>query len=215
MTQRGLMAGVIVLPACAVWLGGIDTPQPASAANLLHAPADIIVAFAEDPNRTLAAARLHRQRPGSVLLIQGSRSLLELSERRLKAARLWPEPPPRLLELGGTCDTVGQLSELARLLERSFRPGRLTVVTSRSHLHRSVAIARTLTAHRGWTVAGQPVDAGFVAPQHPLSTPRDVLRALLWRLTGWHGRFSQCRQHPLDGGRRPAKPGPSPVLPAS
>ncbi len=157
---------------------------------------EMIVAFAEDPHRSLAAARLQRQRPNARLLIQGSRSLLELSERRLKAARLWSDPPPRLLELRGHCDTVGQLTQLVPLLERQSVPGRLTVVTSRPHLQRSVAIAHVLTFQRGWRVAGVAVDEGFITPQHPLSTPRDMLRALLWRLTGWHGRLSRCSQHP-------------------
>jgi uncharacterized SAM-binding protein YcdF (DUF218 family) len=186
-----VLASVLCTAAC----------RPAAAADPVDGPADIIVAFAEDPHRTLAAARLQRQRPRSRLFIQGSRSLLELSERRLKAAGLWSESPPQLLELRGTCDTVGQLTELATLLERSFRPGRLTLVTSRPHLTRSLAIARPLTARRGWSVAGLPVDAGFVAPQHPLSTPRDVLRSLLWRLTGWHGRLSPCSQHLVEASR--------------
>jgi uncharacterized SAM-binding protein YcdF (DUF218 family) len=158
---------------------------------------EIIVAFAEDPHRSLTAARLQRLRPGSELFIQGNLPLLELSVRRLKAARLWSQPPPRLLELRGSCDTVGQLTELVTLLDRLPRPGRLTVVTSRAHLARAVAIARTLTILRGWEVAGAPVDAGFVAPQNPLATPRDVLRALLWRVTGWHGRPRPCRQREM------------------
>jgi len=161
-------------------------------------PPQIVLAFAEDPHRPLLAARLQRQRPGSQLYIQGDRSLLDLSVRRLKAARLWSAPPPHLLELRGPCDTVGQLVAFLPVLDRFPSPGRLTVVTSRGHLGRAVAIARTLTVLRGWHVDGSAVDAGFVTPQHPLSTPRDVLRALLWRVTGWHGRLGACSQAPVD-----------------
>jgi hypothetical protein len=173
-------------------------PTSIAAAEVARDNPEIILAFAEDPHRPLTAAGLQIQRPGSRLYIQGDRSLLELSVRRLEAARLWPEPPPHLLELSGTCDTVAQLAEFVPVLDRFPRPGRLTVVTSRDHLARSLAIARTLTILRGWHVEGSPVDAGFVTRQHPLSTPRDVMRALLWRLTGWHGRLSGCSQRPLD-----------------
>lgn len=182
-------------------LGGLQrgsAPASTTTAAVGRDPAEIILAFAEDPHRSLTAARLQRRRPGSQLYIQGDRHLLELSRRRLKAAGLWPEPPPHLLELSGTCDTVAQLTEFVPLLDRFPRPGRWTVVTSREHLDRSLAIARILTSMRGWQVEGSPVDEGFVAPQHPFGTPRDALRALLWRVTGWHGRLAPCRQKEID-----------------
>lgn len=187
----------------ALLVGQARALQPGSspAASAPQARPQIILAFAEDPHRPLTAARLQRQRPGSEMYIQGDRSLLELSVRRLRAARLWSEPPPHLLELRGPCDTVGQLTAFVPVLDRFPAPGRLTVVTSRGHLGRALAIARTLTVLRGWQVDGAAVDAGFVAPQHPLSTPRDVMRALLWNVTGWHGRPGNCSQRPVEPSR--------------
>ena len=87
------------------------------------------------------------------------------------------------------CDTVGQVTHLARLVETWPKPGRITIVTAPTHLDRTLAIARIVYAGTGWEVVGSEAETGDLRPESQLRLWRDQLRASLWRLTGWDGRL--------------------------
>lgn len=148
---------------------------------------DVISVFVEDPWRIHEALRLWRQRPGSLLVLQGRPSSQEQLRHHLRSRDLWPPGPGRMLILTPGCDTVGQIRSLGEVLGDTPSPGRLTIVTSEAHLARSVAIGRILLGGRGWRVEGVPVVGHDNRPERPWRLQRDRIRAQIVRATGWDG----------------------------
>jgi hypothetical protein len=146
---------------------------------------EVITVFVEDPWRIHDALRLWRQRPGSLLVMQGRPSSQAQVRHHLTSRDLWPAGQGRMMLLTPGCDTVGQLRALTEVLNDIPSPGRLTIVTSEAHLARSVAIARILMG--GWRVEGFPVVGHDNRPEHPWRLHRDQIRSKLWLATGWDG----------------------------
>lgn len=149
----------------------------------------VITAFVEDPMRSQAAVLLWRQRPGALLVLQGNAEYQAITYRHLRNRQLWPNDTSRVVRLLPACDTVGLVTQLARLLEKQPTPGQLTIVTAPTHLQRTMAIARIVYAGTGWRVYGAEAETGDLRPEAELRLRRDQLRASLWRLTGWDGRL--------------------------
>jgi len=148
---------------------------------------EVITVFVEDPWRIHDALRLWRQRPGSLLVLQGRPSSQVQVHHHLESRDMWPPGKGRMMLLTPGCDTVGQLRALSELLDHIASPGRVTIVTSEAHLARSVAIARILLGGRGWKVEGFPVVGHDNRPEQPWRLHRDRIRAQLLRATGWDG----------------------------
>jgi hypothetical protein len=150
-------------------------------------PMQVISVFVEDPERTVMALALWKDRPGSLLVLQGRPSSQAVNIQQLMNRRKWPSDEGRILRLEPGCDTVGQVDALARLLEPMHRRGNLTMVTSPAHLGRTLAIARIVIVPLGWTVSGQAAVTGDNRPESAWRTWRDQARAHLLRLTGLTG----------------------------
>jgi hypothetical protein len=159
--------------------GGSGAKQPP--------PPEVISVFVEDPTRSIWALDLWKQKPGSLLVMQGRPSSQIANVTYLKSQGLWPADQKRLVTLQPGCDTVGQVDALARLLALQRRPGRVTMVTSTAHMPRTLAIARILLGPAGWKVEGLPVVTEDNRPEDPIRLWRDQLRAHLLRITGLSG----------------------------
>ena len=149
----------------------------------------VISAFIEDPWRSQSALLLWRERPGALLVLQGNAEYQAITYKHLRDRQLWPQDTSKLLRLVPGCDTVGQVTALARQLERRPGPGHLTFVTAETHMARTLAIARIVYAGTGWQVDGSDAETGDLRPEAQWRLWRDQLRASLWRLTGWDGRL--------------------------
>lgn len=159
--------------------GGSGAKQPP--------PPEVISVFVEDPTRSIWALDLWKQKPGSLLVMQGRPSSQIANVTYLKSQGLWPADQKRLVTLQPGCDTVGQVDALARLLALQRRPGRVTMVTSTAHMPRTLAIARILLGPAGWKVEGLPVVTQDNRPEDPIRLWRDQLRAHVLRITGLSG----------------------------
>ncbi|MCT0208541.1 hypothetical protein [Synechococcus sp. CS-1332] len=171
-----------------------STPQPKKDAITaprtgVGAGTQVITAFIEDPWRSQTALLLWRERPGALLVLQGNAEYQAITYNHLRNRRLWPQDTSKLLRLVPGCDTVGQVTALARQLESRPGPGHLTFVTAETHMARTLAIARIVYAGTGWQVDGSDAETGDLRPESQLRLWRDQLRASLWRLTGWDGRL--------------------------
>lgn len=151
---------------------------------------EVISVFVEDPTRSIWALDLWKNKPGSLLVMQGRPSSQIANVNYLRSQGLWPATTTRLIRLDPGCDTVGQVAALARFLEQQPRPGQLTMVTSNAHLPRTLAIARTVIGPMGWKVDGLPVVTQDNRPESPLRLVRDQLRAQMLRFTGISGSRS-------------------------
>jgi hypothetical protein len=147
----------------------------------------VISVFVEDPQRTVMALALWKDRPGSLLVLQGRPSSQAVNIQQLMHQGKLPSDAGRIVRLDPGCDTVGQVDALARLLEPMHRRGNLTMVTSPAHLGRTLAIARIVIGPLGWTVTGQAAVTGDNRPESTWRTWRDQARAHLLRLTGLTG----------------------------
>ena len=159
--------------------GGSGAKQPP--------PPEVISVFVEDPTRSIWALDLWKQKPGSLLVMQGRPSSQIANVTYLKSQGLWPADQKRLVTLQPGCDTVGQVDALARLLALQHRPGRVTMVTSTAHMPRTLAIARIVLGPSGWKVEGLPVVTEDNRPEDPIRLWRDQLRAHVLRITGLSG----------------------------
>jgi hypothetical protein len=159
--------------------GGSGAKQPP--------PPEVISVFVEDPTRSIWALDLWKQKPGSLLVMQGRPSSQIANVTYLKSQGLWPADQKRLVTLQPGCDTVGQVDALARLLALQHRPGRVTMVTSTAHMPRTLAIARIVLGPAGWKVEGLPVVTEDNRPEDPIRLWRDQLRAHVLRITGLSG----------------------------
>ena len=159
-------------------LQGLPNSSPRSAQ-------EVITTFVEDPQRTIGAITLWRERPGSLLVLQGRTSSQAENRAYLINQKRWPSDERGMVALTTGCDTVGQIAALERWLQQRRNPGRLTIVTSPAHLGRSLAIAHILIGTRGWIIAGMPVITGDNRPEDDLRTLRDQGRAQLIRAFGW------------------------------
>jgi len=159
--------------------GGSGAKQPP--------PPEVISVFVEDPTRSIWALDLWKQKPGSLLVMQGRPSSQIANVTYLKSQGLWPADQKRLVTLQPGCDTVGQVDALARLLALQRHPGRVTMVTSTAHMPRTLAIARILLGPAGWKVEGLPVVTEDNRPEDPIRLWRDQLRAHVLRITGLSG----------------------------
>jgi len=202
---RELLAALTGIPAMLrryslllLGLGGgglwLAWPSIAPLLSTLHSgrsgssqPMQVISVFVEDPERTVMALALWKDRPGSLLVLQGRPSSQAVNIQQLMNRRKWPSDEGRILRLEPGCDTVGQVDALARLLEPMRRRGNLTMVTSPAHLGRTLAIARIVIVPLGWTVSGQAAVTGDNRPESAWRTWRDQARAHLLRLTGLTG----------------------------
>jgi hypothetical protein len=159
--------------------GGSGAKQPP--------PPEVISVFVEDPTRSIWALDLWKQKPGSLLVMQGRPSSQIANVTYLKSQGLWPADQKRLVTLQPGCDTVGQVDALARLLALQRRPGRVTMVTSTAHMPRTLAIASIVLGPSGWKVEGLPVVTEDNRPEDPIRLWRDQLRAHVLRITGLSG----------------------------
>ena len=150
-------------------------------------PMQVISVFVEDPQRTVMALALWKERPGSLLVLQGRPSSQAVNIQQLMQRGKWPSDEGRIVRLEPGCDTVGQVDALARLLKPMRRRGNLIMVTSPAHLGRTLAIARIVIVPLGWTVSGQAAITGDNRPESRWRTWRDQARAQLLRLTGLTG----------------------------
>jgi hypothetical protein len=159
---------------------------PASAMGKPGIP-EVISVFVEDPQRTIWAMDMWKQKPGSLLILQGRPDSQAANRTYLQNQGKWPEDQRGLVALSPGCDTVGQLTALTLWLRNQPRQGRVTMVTSMEHLPRTMAIARILLGSDGWLVEGLPVISEDGRDENALRLRRDQLRAQLWRATGWDG----------------------------
>jgi hypothetical protein len=165
------------------WLRPIP---PASAMGKPGIP-EVISVFVEDPQRTIWAMDMWKQRPGSLLILQGRPDSQAANRSYLQSQGKWPEDERGLVALSPGCDTVGQLTALTLWLRNQPRPGRVTMVTGMEHLPRTMAIARILLGSDGWLVEGLPVISEADRDENEWRLRRDQIRAQLWRATGWDG----------------------------
>jgi hypothetical protein len=201
--NRRIRLGLLAIGATAglawffapAWQGTRGTsPRPPEQAvtNVTSAPisgTDVISVFIEDPWRSQSALLLWRNRPGAYLVLQGNAEYQAITTSHLRNRQLLPRDTSRIVRLLPGCDTVGQVTHLARLVETWPKPGRITIVTAPTHLDRTLAIARIVYAGTGWEVVGSEAETGDLRPESQLRLWRDQLRASLWRLTGWDGRL--------------------------
>ena len=165
------------------WIGAT---VPGLSNSATRGPDEVITTFVEDPQRTIGAITLWRERPGSVLVLQGRTSSQAENRTYLISQGRWPSDERGMVALTSGCDTVGQLAALERWLrQRGTPPGRLTLVTSPAHLGRAMAIARILIGSSGWRVEGVSVITGDNRPESELRSLRDQGRAQLLRAVGW------------------------------
>lgn len=172
--------------------GASPPPSPQALTSVPKAPAtgpDVITALIDDPWRGQSAMLLWRDRPGAYLVLQGNAEYQAITTNHLKDRQLWPRDTSRIVRLLPACDTVGQVTHLAKLLEKWPKPGQVTIVTAPTHMERTMAIARIVYAGTGWRVVGSEAETGDLRPESQLRLRRDQLRASLWRLTGWDGRL--------------------------
>jgi hypothetical protein len=148
---------------------------------------EVITTFVEDPMRSVAAYGLWRTRPGALLVLQGSAESQAINLEAMRARGIRDDGSGKVVTLTQGCDTLGQLTTLARFLSRQPKPGQLTVVTSPAHLDRSVSIARIVLGSKGWQVAGMAAATGDNRPEAIWRLWRDQLRGQIWRLTGIDG----------------------------
>jgi hypothetical protein len=148
----------------------------------------VITALIDDPWRSQSALMLWNQQPGAYLVLQGNAEYQAITYIHLRNRGLWPQDTSKVIRLLPGCDTVGQVTKLAELLDRWPKPGRLTIVTAETHMARTMAIARIVYAGKGWQLDGSDADTGDLRPESQLRLWRDQLRSYLWRLTGWDGR---------------------------
>ena len=120
----------------------------------------VIAAFIEDPWRGQSALLLWRERPGALLVLQGNAEYQAITYTHLRNRRLWPQDTSKLMRLLPGCDTVRQVTALARRLDTGPEPGRLTFVTAETHMARTLAIARIVYAGTGWQVEGSDAETG-------------------------------------------------------
>jgi hypothetical protein len=144
---------------------------------------DVITVFVEDPWRTFSAIKLHQQRPGSILVMQGSPRFQEINRSQLVRYGQWPPKMKSPVMLTAGCDTFGQLVTLALWLEQQPHQGAVTIVTSPAHLGRALAIGRIVFGSIGWSVNGVAAATGDNRPEAAMRTVRDQLRAQIWRAT--------------------------------
>jgi hypothetical protein len=163
----------------------ISTAVPGLANSTSRGPDEVISTFVEDPQRTIGAITVWRERPGSVLVLQGRTSSQAENRAYLVSQGRWPSDERGMVALTAGCDTVGQIAALDRWLRQRRTPGRLTVVTSPAHLDRTLAIARILIGSRGWAIEGMPVITGDNRPESEMRSLRDQGRAQLLRAVGW------------------------------
>ncbi len=166
-------------------------PVPPPSAIGKNGVPDVISVFVEDPQRTAWALDVWKQRPGSLLILQGRPSSQAANRSYLINQGKWPADERGLVALTPGCDTVGQLTALTLWLRNQHRPGRVTLVTSLEHSQRSMAIARILLGADGWLVEGVQVISEADREESELRLRRDQLRAQLWRATGWDGAPSE------------------------
>ncbi|MBC1262443.1 hypothetical protein FQK07_14535 [Synechococcus sp. BSF8S] len=179
----GVAAGALLLWWC--W--------PALAPRL-RAPSGAlaVVVLAEDPRRTAAALEIWPRIPSAWLVPHAGPSLQRAVQAQLQARRLPPSTRERVRPLTCGLDTLGQLTCLAEALRRWRRSaggpaiGSVLLVTGEEHLPRALAIAHIVLGAEGLAVTGCPARTQ-AAPEDPLRTQRDRLRAQLWRATGWDG----------------------------
>jgi uncharacterized SAM-binding protein YcdF (DUF218 family) len=187
LPRRFPIPSALVLGA-GLWLAWpmLMTNRGAGSALDPDAP-EVITTFVEDPMRSVAAYGLWRTRPGALLVLQGSAGSQAINLEALRARGIRDDGSGKVVTLTQGCDTLGQLTTLARFLSRQPKPGRLTVVTSPAHLDRSVAIARIVIGSQGWQVTGMAAATGDNRPEAPWRLWRDQLRGQIWRLTGIDG----------------------------
>lgn len=181
--------GSALLAGVGLWLLWPAVMGVGTTANRRAGAPEVITVFVEDPQRTVAALELWRQRPGSLLVLQGDPESQAINRRQLGRRGLLANlPSGGMVMLTRGCDTLGQLTTLADYLARlPGRPGQLTVVTGPAHLERSLAIARIVVGSAGWQVEGLSASTGDNRYEAPWRLWRDQARAQLWRLTGWDG----------------------------
>lgn len=198
-TRLGILAlgvaGGVAWFFAPAWQGTRGTSPRTSRQAVTNAPRapatgpDVISAFIEDPWRSQSALLLWRDRPGAYLVLQGNAEYQAITTSHLRNRQLLPRDTARIVRLLPGCDTVGQVTHLARLVETWPKPGQITIVTAPTHLERTMAIARIVYAGTGWRVVGSEAETGDLRPESQLRLRRDQLRASLWRLTGWDGRL--------------------------
>ncbi len=178
----------LLLLSLGLWLSWpmLMANRGAGAALAPDAP-EVITTFVEDPMRSVAAYSLWRTRPGALLVLQGSAGSQAINLEAMQARGIRDDGSGKVVTLTQGCDTLGQLTALARFLSRQPKPGRLTVVTSPAHLDRSVAIARIVLGSQGWEVEGMAAATGDNRPESSWRLWRDQARSQLWRFTGWDG----------------------------
>lgn len=154
---------------------------------------EVITTFVEDPKRVETALRLWKARPDSLLVLQGNDEYQRITRKHLEDRGLWPRNDARIITLTAGCDTVQQLTLLARWMGsyRHRSPGLITVVTGSAHLPRAQAIAKIVFGADRWRVEGMEAPTGDNRPEASFRLQRDQLRAQLWRATGWDGRSEQ------------------------
>ncbi|MCT0219817.1 hypothetical protein KQ304_12590 [Synechococcus sp. CS-1329] len=188
----GIAAGALLLWWCWPTLAPRLRPRSGSLA---------VVVLAEDPRRTEAALEIWPRIPAAWLVPHAGPSLQRAVQAQLQARPLPPSLRERVKPLTCGLDTLGQLTCLAEALRRWRRSangpaiGSVLLVTGEEHLPRAMAIARLVLGAEGLPVTGWPARTK-AAPEDPLRTQRDRLRAQLWRATGWDG-------HPPFLGRAP------------
>jgi uncharacterized SAM-binding protein YcdF (DUF218 family) len=187
--RRALLLPLLLGPAVLWWFWPWLRPTLLPAPKADSPDTSIITVFVEDPWRTHEALRLWQQNPTALLVLQGSSRYQTMAEHHLRARGQWPLDQGRLRRLTDGCDTVGQLTTLANQLRGAPAGSRLTIVTSDTHLARSMAIGQILFAGAGWQVRGEPVIGHDSRPEPSWRLHRDQLRAQLWRAIGWDGRL--------------------------
>lgn len=167
------------------WIWPLLPGIPGLPGSMARSSTEVITTFVEDPQRTIGAITLWKQRPGSLLVLQGQPSSQADNKAFLESQGQWPGDERGMVVLQSGCDTFGQLRALQRWLGNRRAPGTLTVVSSPAHLPRATAIARILLGSEGWQVQGFPVLTGDNQPEGFLRQIRDQFRAQLFRATGW------------------------------
>jgi uncharacterized SAM-binding protein YcdF (DUF218 family) len=147
--RRALLLPLLLGPAVLWWFWPWLRPTLLPAPKADSPDTSIITVFVEDPWRTHEALRLWQQNPTALLVLQGSSRYQTMAEHHLRARGQWPLDQGRLRRLTDGCDTVGQLTTLANQLRGAPAGSRLTIVTSDTHLARSMAIGQILFAGAG------------------------------------------------------------------
>ena len=143
------------------------------------APADVLLVLGGDRRRELMAARRLAHTTARVLVLSsGAATERELIEAAGAGAVVIVDH--------SAVDTVTNFTMLAAPLAATGVRG-VAIATARAHTRRATAVRTVVLGACGLELETHSVDSGEALQESLWRTARDVMRAMLWALSGWDG----------------------------